>query len=146
MTIHHSEARADLVLVDTSAWICFFARKSFPEIKKAMLQLLEEDRVAIAGPILVELLQGTRTPSERDKTKRRLAAVHWLTITDEQWQQAAVLCFKLRRKGVTVSVVDALIAEVAMYYKCELLHFDEDYTYIAKHSLLNLFDLDPFRN
>ena len=34
----------NVVLVDTSAWICFFARKKFPQIKKWLTALLEKDQ------------------------------------------------------------------------------------------------------
>jgi len=46
----------NLVLIDTSGWICFFARRGHEDIKKIIPILLDEDRVAIAGPILVELV------------------------------------------------------------------------------------------
>ena len=38
------------VLIDTSGWICFFARRGYEDMKKAISVLLDEDRVAIAGP------------------------------------------------------------------------------------------------
>jgi len=59
-----------LVLIDTSAWICFFARRGYAEIKNALSLFLEEDRAAIAGPIMVELVQGARTAEEKDDIKR----------------------------------------------------------------------------
>jgi len=45
-----------LVLTDTSGWICFFSRRGYEEMKKRISILLDEDRVAIAGPILIELI------------------------------------------------------------------------------------------
>jgi len=138
------QARDDWVLVDTSGWICFFARKGFPEIKSAIGQLLDEDRAATCGPVLVEIIQGTRTETERDDMLRRLSALHWLEITQRHWRQAAVLAFRLRRKGVTVSAIDALISATAMDYHCQLLHHDSDYLHIARHSALQVFDLTPY--
>jgi len=41
----------EMVLVDASGWICFFARRNFPEIKEWLTILLKHDRVAIVGPI-----------------------------------------------------------------------------------------------
>ncbi len=43
-------AQTDLVLVDTSAWIGFFARTSYHDIKRWLGELLDNDRVATAGP------------------------------------------------------------------------------------------------
>jgi hypothetical protein len=53
------------VLIDTSGWICFFARRGYEDMKKAISILLDEDRVAIAGPILAELIQGARDIEEK---------------------------------------------------------------------------------
>ncbi len=132
-------APRNLVLVDTSAWICFFARKKFPQIKKWLTALLEEDRVAITGPIFLELIQGTRNQKERKETESRLKALHWLPINDSHWQQAADLGFRLRRKGITISAIDAVISVVAINYSCKLFHNDSDYNLISKHSKLKVF-------
>jgi hypothetical protein len=56
-----------LVLIDTSAWICFFSRRGYGEIQKALPLLLDENRSAITRPIWIELIQGTRTMEEKEK-------------------------------------------------------------------------------
>lgn len=129
----------DLVLVDTSAWICFFARKDFLEIKETVSHLLDENRAAVAGPVLVELIQGARTEKERDFLKNRIEGLHWLTVTDMHWHEAADLSFKLRRKGVTVPAIDVLLAATAISYQCDLLHRDDDFHLIARHSALRVY-------
>ena len=85
----------NIVLVDTSAWICFFARRSFPEIKKAISALLNENRVAVAGPILVELVQGARNITEKENIKRSIKGLHWLHITDDHWVKSSELSFEI---------------------------------------------------
>ncbi len=131
----------NLVLVDTSAWICFFARKSFIEIRDTVSTLLDNNRVAIAGPIMVELIQGARTDKEKDDIKSKTKGLHWLGITNEHWHKTADLSFNLRRKGVTVSAIDSLLSVVAVSYNCRVLHKDSDFELIARHSSLKLFDL-----
>ncbi|MCG8606631.1 PIN domain nuclease [bacterium] len=128
-----------LVLVDTSAWICFFARRGFSDIKQSMTTLLQNDLIAITGPIFLELIQGTRSEKERKETESRLQALHWLSIDDAHWDQAAQLAFRLRRKGITVSAIDAIIAVVALDHSCMLLHCDTDFNMIAEHSELRIF-------
>ena len=128
----------NLVLVDTSAWICFFARKDFPQIKKAVTTLLEDDRIAITGPIFLELIQGTRNEKERLETESRLKALHSLEIKDDHWHQAADMSFRLRRKGITMSAIDAIISIVAIDYSCALLHYDSDFNLISEHSELKV--------
>jgi len=130
-----------LVLVDTSAWICFFARKGFAEIKESVSTLLDDNRIAIAGPIIVELIQGTRTEKERDNIKNRIKGLHLLQITDEHWHKTADFSFDLKRKGITVSTIDSLLAIVAISYNCRILHKDGDFDLIARHSSLKLFNL-----
>jgi hypothetical protein len=131
----------NLVLVDTSAWICFFARKNFIEIKETISSLLDNNRVAIAGPIMVELIQGARTDKEKKDIKNYIKGLHWLQITDEHWQKTAALSFNLRRKGVTVSIIDSLLAVIAIAYNCQILHKDSDFNLIARHSSLKIFNI-----
>jgi predicted nucleic acid-binding protein len=81
----------------------FFARKGFIEIKETISTLLDDNKVATSGPIMVELIQGAKTEKERDALKSRIKGLHWLQITDEHWYKAADLSFNLRRKGITIS-------------------------------------------
>ena len=129
----------DLVLVDTSAWICFFSRRGFEDIKKTLSTLLDEDRAAIAGPILVELIQGTRTTDEKETIKKLIRGIHWLSVSDDHWHKAAEMAFALRRKGVTSSAIDTLIAILAIDYRCLLLHKDSHFELIAGNSSLKCY-------
>ena len=129
----------DLVLIDTSGWICFFSRRGFEDIKKTLSTFLDEDRAATAGPILVELIQGTRTVEEKETIKRLFRGVHWLSVSDDHWHKAAELAFVLRRKGVTSSAIDTLIATLAIDYRCLLLHKDSHFELIARNSPLNFY-------
>jgi len=136
-------APGNLVLVDTSAWICFFARKNFAALKNCITALLRQDLVAIAGPMLLELVQGTRNDKERTETEARLRALHWLNMEERHWWRGADLSFTLRRKGITISAIDAIIASVAIDYSCQLLHYDSDFELIAQHSDLKIFAVSP---
>jgi len=129
----------DLVLVDTSAWICFFSRRGFEDTKKSLSTLLDEDRAAIAGPILVELIQGTRTTEEKETIKTLIRGIHWLSVSDDHWHKAAEMAFVLRRKGVTSSAIDTLIAVLAINHRCLLLHQDFHFELIARNSSLKCY-------
>ncbi|HBR16716.1 MAG TPA: hypothetical protein DD725_03765 [Deltaproteobacteria bacterium] len=130
---------SELVLIDTSGWICFFSRKGFGDIKKAVADLLDEDRVAISGPVLIELIQGTRNEKEKEDMQSLIKGLRWLAVTDEHWQKAADLAFSMRRKGITTSAIDTIIATLAIEYNCLLLHRDSDYEMIARHSYLRCY-------
>lgn len=133
-----SAAQGELVLVDTSAWIGFFARTGYSELKARLKKLLDDDRVATAGPIAMELLQGCRSTEERAQLERQVRALHWLSTEDRHWFIAGETAFELRREGVTVSAIDALIATLAETYHCALLHLDDDFEQIARHRHLKL--------
>jgi len=128
-----------LVLVDTSAWICFFARRGYPDIKEALSLLLEEDRAAIAGPIMIEIVQGARTAEEKEDIRKWIKGVHWMSVTDAIWDHAAEMAFALRRKGITTSAIDTLIAALAIEYDCSLLHRDSHFDLIARHCQLKCY-------
>ncbi len=133
-----SAAERGLVLVDTSAWIGFFAKKGYEDIKTCLATLLDHDRVATAGPIALELLQGCRSLEERAKLEGKLRALHWLAAEDRHWYEAGEQAFVLRRAGLTVSAIDALIATLAQSYGCALLQHDRDFEQIARHTSLRL--------
>lgn len=124
--------------MDTSAWVCFFARTGYPEVKSFLRSLLDEDRVATAGPIVVELLQGCRSVEEKQQLQVLLQALHWLVTKEEHWYRAGQAAFALRRRAITVSAMDALIATLAEVYGCPLLQQDTDFQHIARHTGLVL--------
>jgi len=124
------------VLIDTSGWVCFFSRRGHLEIKGAISNLLDEDRVAVAGPILIELIQGARDREEKENIKNYVKGLHWLPVIDEHWHKSAELAFDLRRKGITTTAIDTLIAALAIDYDFPLLHKDSDFDRIARHTSL----------
>lgn len=134
------DAAAGLVLVDTSAWICFFVRSGHPDIKACLARLLDENRVAIAGPIVLELLQGCRSEGEREKLEARFRGLHWLPLDDQHWYEAGRLAFALRRVGITVGAIDALIATLSKANHTALLQRDSDFLRIARHTKLLLLN------
>ncbi|MBA4348482.1 MAG: hypothetical protein C0415_00625, partial [Thermodesulfovibrio sp.] len=72
----------------------------------------------------------------------RITGLHWLHISDEHWHKTAELAFALRRRGVTVTAIDSLLAVVALSYNCSILHKDGDFGAIAKHSSLKIYNLE----
>jgi len=130
-----------LVLIDTSIWIGFFAKTGYQQIKEQLKKLLDNHAVATAGPIVFELLQGCRSAKERRTLREHIEGLHWLVTEDQHWFQAGEMANDLRQQGITVSAMDALIATPAQTYCCQLMHLDQDYEYIAKHTDLSLFQI-----
>ncbi len=51
------------------------------------------------------------------------------------------MAFSLRRRGLTISTIDALPATLTETYDCILLHRDHDFELIARYTNLNLIEL-----
>ena len=66
----------DWVLVDTGIWSAFFSKPSSSE-KRAVDALLDEDKVALIGPVLAEVLRGFRRKEQADWS---LPDCDWQTI------------------------------------------------------------------
>lgn len=47
---------------------------------------------------------------EKQDLKGAIGGLSWLSITDDLWYKAAEMSFSLRRKGITTSAIDTLIA------------------------------------
>jgi predicted nucleic acid-binding protein len=103
---------ADLVLVDTLVWSAFFSKPASPE-KRAVDLLLDEDRVALIGPILAEVLRGFRRTEEADWVASRLRLAHYLEPSWEDWRAAAALGRQVASKGHDVPLTDLVIAALA---------------------------------
>jgi predicted nucleic acid-binding protein len=125
------------VLVDTPYWIGYFNRPDTERASKVEA-LIREDRAALAGVILAELLRGARTIEEFSELRSALAAVAWVATTDESYVRAGRLGFELRRRGVTVPTTDCVIAAVAESVGGRILTLDGHFEELARAASLTL--------
>ena len=112
-----------MVIADTSVWIPFFNRQHSRE-KAALDLLIDADDVALVGVVLAELLQGCRTPSERETLSEALSALPYLEVTASTWIRTGDLSAQLLRKGVTLPLSDLLIAALALEHGCHVYSLD----------------------
>ena len=112
-----------MVIADTSIWIPFFNRPDSAE-KTALDILIDADEVALVGVVLAELLQGCRTPSERDALSDALLALPYYEVTQSTWLQTGDLSAALLRKGVTLPLSDLIIAALAIERDCRIYSLD----------------------
>ncbi|MGH9968244.1 MAG: type II toxin-antitoxin system VapC family toxin [Pyrinomonadaceae bacterium] len=124
-----------MVIADTSVWIQFFNRPDSPE-KTTLDLLIDADEVALVGVVLAELLQGCRTPSERDALSDALLALPYYEVTQSTWFQTGDLSATLLRKGVTVPLSDLIIAALAIERGCRIYSLD---THFKKIPGLHLY-------
>jgi len=128
------------LLVDTSAWIVSFRKTGNEKLKKSLIAALDSLSVATTNIIILELLQGCRNKNEYDAMTSRLNALETFPVSSDVWSLAYNTGYELRRKGITVSTVDIIIAAVAKTYNCSLLHHDKHFRPIAKHLHINAVD------
>ena len=122
-----------MILVDTSAWIATFRKKSPLDLE--LLAPLEE--VVTCLPVIQEVLQGFGDERAWRVARQAMLALPivesplTLTLVDE----AVALYRSARRSGLTVrSSVDCLIAACAIRHDLEVLHVDRDYPALARVS------------
>ncbi len=112
-----------MVIADTSVWISFFNRPDSPE-KAALDLLIDADEVALVGVVLTELLQGCRTPPERNSLVDALLALPYYEVTQSSWVQTGDLSARLLRRGVTLPLSDLIIAALAIERDCRVYSLD----------------------
>jgi len=93
--------------------------------------LLEVDRVAVNGVIAAELVRGCQTEAERRELETALEGVVRLETSFAVFLAAGREIFALRRKGITVSLTDAVIAAVSRESGCPLYTLDADFDRFA---------------
>ena len=123
-----------MVIADTSVWIPFFNRPDSHE-KAALDLLIDADDVVLVGVVLAELLQGCRTPSEREILSEALSALPYFEVTSSTWIRTGDLSGQLLRKGVTLPLSDLLIAALALEHGCRVYSLDAHFKKIPGVSL-----------
>ena len=121
-----------MILVDTSAWVEYLRGTGSAEAV-ALRQLLRSDlSVACCDPIRMEVLAGARDARHLAELRGLLGRAQTLPVLGVDYEAAAAYARTCRAAGVTVrSLVDCLIAAVAIRSGVPLLHRDEDFTALA---------------
>lgn len=122
-----------MILVDTSAWIDYLRAAPTPVATTVQSLVEAEADLVTTEPIIMELLAGADTAARANALERLTNGLPVLTVDPRlDFREAAQVFLAVRRTGKTVrSLVDCLIAAVAMRNDVELLHKDADYAAIA---------------
>jgi predicted nucleic acid-binding protein len=128
------------MIVDTSVWIDAF-REEKTEQARLVATYLAADRQIFTTPTIVqEVLQGVRDDEQYLLIKEGILAHSLLRLDPvDAAIGAADLYRSLRKKGVTIRKPnDCLIAHYAIFYDMPVLHSDEDFDRIARHTALRI--------
>ena len=112
----------NLVLVDASAWFDYL-RSGENSLSTILEQLIDGDRAALCGISLAEVRQGLRPHEERDVLDL-FEILPFIEMTREDFDQAGRQVAELRRRGITVPIMDGLVAQLAVRHELPLLEND----------------------
>jgi len=131
------------LFADTSVW-SLALRRDGPVGSvhvTALNHALEQgEPVITTGLVLQELLQGFVGPKSRDQIIKHFSALPLLMPDRQDHIAAATLRNSCRRHGVQAGTIDVLIAQLCIRHDLTLLSTDEDFTHIACHSELALWN------
>ena len=121
------------VLVDTSVWSLGLRRRTSgdgPEVEE-LRALIEQGRVAIIGPIRLELLSGVRTAESFERLRTHLHAFPDEPLSGADYERAAEHFNTCRARGIQGSNTDFLICAVAERLNIPILTTDRDFPRFA---------------
>lgn len=119
------------MLVDSSVWISA-AKSGTPESKKLKALLLDQSVEIFSSKIIqLEVSQGARTNEQFTVLWEGFENLRLLSIEDTHWKQSAINFFKCRKKGITISTIDCLIATLAQQYNRSLWSLDKVFKQVA---------------
>ena len=120
-----------MIIADTSVWIDF-ARDPRAEQCAPLRAAMREGILLLCEPVIAEVLAGLRD-HEVERTERVFAAFEVVETQWVDWESAATLKRLAARRGLTIrTLIDCLIAAVAMRTASTVLHRDRDFERIAE--------------
>ena len=126
-----------MILIDTSGWVEFLRDTDSP-VCQQVDELLAEGFV-VCEPVRMEVLAGARDERHLNDLRRLLARGTLITTEPTDYEEAAALYRVCRRDGATVrTMIDCLIASIAIRSGSPLLHADSDFDVLARHTPLEI--------
>lgn len=129
-----------MVLVDSSAWIGYF--NDVLPTADTVEKLIQNGEVVLCPIVWTEVLQGVR--DDKSLEEMRLFLSGFAMLNDDMMvvaEKTVSLYRSLRKKGVTIrKTTDCLIASYALLNDVPILQIDRDFSLIAEHSPLELYE------
>ncbi|MBI2026696.1 MAG: PIN domain-containing protein [Deltaproteobacteria bacterium] len=113
------------VLVDSSVWIAA-QKPSNKECLKLKRMISDNEPIYLIRPIQVEVCQGAKTDEDFHKLWEGFLGFEFLEVTDKIWGISSWNYFKCRKKGLTLTTLDCLIATTAKEYRVALWTLDKN--------------------
>jgi predicted nucleic acid-binding protein len=129
-----------VILADTSAWVEYLRATGSPVHLRLRRLIADEGDLVTTEVVMMELLAGETTPEGVVRLRRLLGRFDLLAVEGlADYEAAAELHRRCRAGGETVrNLTDCLIAAVAVRHGAALLHRDQDFDVIARHTRLRV--------
>ncbi len=123
------------VLVDTDVWSEALRKKKGKKSDYVLelIDLIQEGRVEIIGPIRMEILSGIRDTATFKAFSEKLSAFLDRNLDSNIFVTAAKFFNVCRSKGIQGSNTDFLICACSVQWNIPILSKDKDYELYKKH-------------
>lgn len=96
--------------------------------------IIDREPIGFIDLILLEIIQGVRERQDREVLELRFRSFANLPVKRSAIMLAAEIYQDLQRKGIRIrSIIDCVIAAIAIETGAVILHKDRDFDYIASH-------------
>lgn len=129
--------KGDKVLIDTSVWIEYFKNKN-AQLSERVDDFMTFSDVCVPKVVIAELIQGAKSEKEISVLEEFAETFTVLDQSDDTWLKAGKLSFSLKRKGITVHIIDCYIGVIAGESNCKVFSLDEHFKSIRKFTKLEL--------
>lgn len=116
-----------MILLDSSIIIEFLRAK-----RQHALARLDPLNLGLISLVRVEVLHGARDPAQFLAIQKTFSSFLPVVVEDGSWRLAEEMAFQLRSKGITLSLVDVVLAATAMETDSALWTLDRDFEQISK--------------
>lgn len=126
------------LLADTSAWVEYVRDTGSPTSER-LEHHLKADELLTTDVVVMELLAGARDDAHEARLAAMLSLASPISVERVDWIDAARLQRRCRAQGETVRrLPDCLIAAVAIRADVAVLHRDQDFDTLARHTRLRV--------
>lgn len=129
------------MLPDTSVWVEYL-RLGDRGRARHLGHLLGERRILTCGPVVAEVLAGTR-PEDQESLGRLLGGLAWAELDHTAWRRIGQVAGELRRAGQSVALTDITIAVAAELVDAAVWTADQDFARVRQFvESLRLYPLE----
>jgi predicted nucleic acid-binding protein len=136
-----------MVLVDTPVW-ALALRRRLVDLSEAELrlvgglnELVRAGRVQLLGTVRQDVLSGIREESQFHRIRAHLRSFEDVTLTAEDYEEAARMSNRCKRLGIASSAADMLICAVSDRRRWQILGTDRDFVRYGRVLGLRLYAL-----